>query len=457
MAEINDLSTTDANNTARWPEGMAPSQVNNSARADEGIIARFTKDALEPNLTSTGASNAYLVTTNRTLSAYYTGLRIAFKASFANTGAATVNVNSLGAKNIYRRTSSGVAALAGGEIRSGDVVELIYDGTQFQLVSAHRIEGDIDIAGLTALTAPAADDVLPIYDLSALANRKITLADLFKAVTALTAETAPASDDELTIYDTSAGTADKITLANVLKVVNSLTEDTAPDAANDFVLTYDASAGAAKKVKPSNLVSGVIADIQTFTASGTWTKPSGATWVMVELWGGGGGGGRTSGGQAGGGGGGGYSQRLFRASDLSSTVAVTVGAGGTGRTGSDGDGSDGGTTSFGAHLSATGGGGGKTSGAGGTGGNGLNAGGAGGAAEAAGGNSGYGGGGGGGGSGATAPSGGNSIVGGGGGAGGRGGFSNPVAGTAPGGGGGGGSGAQNGADGARGEAWIYSW
>ena len=33
MAEIDDLDTTDANNTARWPEGMLGGDINDAARA----------------------------------------------------------------------------------------------------------------------------------------------------------------------------------------------------------------------------------------------------------------------------------------------------------------------------------------------------------------------------------------------------------------------------------------
>jgi len=104
-------------------------------------------------------------------------------------------------------------------------------------------------------------------------------------------------------------------------------------------------------------------DIQTFTASGTWNKPSGIgadQMVMVELWGGGGAGGSTSGGTtgAGGGGGGAYRQHVMRAGDLPATVSVTVGAGGLKGTAGNSNGGQGGSSSFGTYVTAYGGGGG---------------------------------------------------------------------------------------------------
>jgi hypothetical protein len=113
--------------------------------------------------------------------------------------------------------------------------------------------------------------------------------------------------------------------------------------------------------------SGAAADIQTFTANGTWTKPSGAKMVKVVLFGGGASGGSGCGGAAGtircpgsGGGGGDHAELSFLATDLASTVTITVGAGGAsvagGSSAAGSNGNAGGDTSFGTRLLAYGGG-----------------------------------------------------------------------------------------------------
>ena len=94
--------------------------------------------------------------------------------------------------------------------------------------------------------------------------------------------------------------------------------------------------------------------LQVFTASGTWYKPTFAKFVRIVCIGAGGGGGSTdatSTRRAGGGGGGAYVEIIKPASELGTSVAVTVGAGGTA-------GLVGGDSSFGSFVTAYGGGGG---------------------------------------------------------------------------------------------------
>ncbi|MFA6132289.1 MAG: hypothetical protein WC702_04515, partial [Patescibacteria group bacterium] len=88
-----------------------------------------------------------------------------------------------------------------------------------------------------------------------------------------------------------------------------------------------------------------------FAADGSWSKPTDAILVIVEVWGGGGGGGGGTGGTTaasrsggGGGGGGGFVTSQIAAASLGATVYADVGAGGTaGTAGSSAVGTEGGT------------------------------------------------------------------------------------------------------------------
>ena len=188
-------------------------------------------------------TDAYAITITPAITAYTTGMKFRFKADVANTGACTLAVSGLSAIAIKKLNDHDTAT---GDIEAGQIVEVIYDGTNFQMQS------------------------------------------------------------QVAISTTT--------------------------------------------------------DIQTFTASDTWTKPSGAKIVEVYAIGGGGGGGSgraissaelsvtIAGGS--GGGGGSYAFKRFDASGLGSTETVTIGSGGAGgasatEDSNGNDGSAGGNTTFG--------------------------------------------------------------------------------------------------------------
>lgn len=94
-----------------------------------------TSDSTYNYCADVGSSDAYACNLSPAITAYAVGGHYFFKANTVNTGAATINFNSLGAVPIKKYTSTGGADLADADIRAGAIVEVIYDGTNMQLVN----------------------------------------------------------------------------------------------------------------------------------------------------------------------------------------------------------------------------------------------------------------------------------------------------------------------------------
>lgn len=92
-----------------------------------------------------GTGNAITITLPISPGSYAGGLKFRFKATANNSGATTINVNGLGAKNLQKYTAGTLGALASGDIVNGGVYEVVYDGTQFQLLTIQR-------AGITSVS-----------------------------------------------------------------------------------------------------------------------------------------------------------------------------------------------------------------------------------------------------------------------------------------------------------------
>ena len=113
---------------------------------------------------STGLSNTYSVNLTPAPTSYSAGMMINFKASSDNTGPASININGLGAKSIKKLVTSN---LDPNDIKNGQMVSVIYDGTNFQLLSipytliynnpnsiTHGVQ-NISATGSTIFTVPA--------------------------------------------------------------------------------------------------------------------------------------------------------------------------------------------------------------------------------------------------------------------------------------------------------------
>ena len=85
------------------------------------------------------------------------GQIFSFVAAATNTTAVTLNIDGVGAKAVTR---AGTTALAAGDILTGQVALVEYDGTQFQLLDPNaftnlRVSGTLGVTGVTTLTGAA--------------------------------------------------------------------------------------------------------------------------------------------------------------------------------------------------------------------------------------------------------------------------------------------------------------
>ncbi len=294
---------------------------------------------------STTAANTYTADLTPAALAYTTGMRVNIKFTNANTGAATINLNSLGAKDLKRNDGT---ALSSGDIAAGQIASLVYDGTNFQLININT-SSFVTAANFQKMTNVYAAD-------SGSANAYVvTLTPVPAAYAAgmtVIMKVANSNTTASTINVNSLGVKDIKRNSSVALTANDML------AGQTVVLVYDGT--------NFQLVSTIATQIksitsQVFTASGTYTPTAGMQYCIVEMMGGGGGGGGAQGGgggtaaAGGGGGAGGYILSLITKATIGASQVVTIGAGGAGGAAGNNNGSSGGDTSLGSIISATGG------------------------------------------------------------------------------------------------------
>lgn len=128
--------------------------------------ATLAADAVRFSQLQGGSTSTYITaagadtitgTVSPTLTAYTTGQQFSFIAAGTNTTAVTLNIDGVGVKAVTR---AGTTALAAGDILTGQVALVEYDGTQFQLLDPNaftnlRVSGTLGVTGITTLTGAA--------------------------------------------------------------------------------------------------------------------------------------------------------------------------------------------------------------------------------------------------------------------------------------------------------------
>ena len=174
-------SNASADSSINWAEGMAPSAVNDSARAEMARVAQW-RDDISGAIVTTGTSTAYAVSSNQVFDtlAHMDGAMVAFTPHATNTGTATLNVDGLGTKPL--RVSPGVE-MPSGTVILGTPYVALYNNTD----AAWYLHGGVSnpysvpIGGMIdyiAGTAPSSNFIFPAGQ----AISRSTYASLFSLI-----------------------------------------------------------------------------------------------------------------------------------------------------------------------------------------------------------------------------------------------------------------------------------
>lgn len=144
---------------------------NAAARTDYAATGQVQDGSFIYVGTVGGTADVITLTPSPAITAYVAGQTFRFISSGANTTAVTVNVSAVGAKAV---TKEGATALVASDIPSGAIVDITYDGTQFQIkqVSVSGVFNNVN--SLSEDSAPdVIADFLLEYDTSASVAKKV--------------------------------------------------------------------------------------------------------------------------------------------------------------------------------------------------------------------------------------------------------------------------------------------
>lgn len=152
---VQQWSTTASSNNAApptgAPEGQTPGSVNNVMREMMASVAIESQVSRVKYLNSVAGTNTITGSMTPALTAYSPGMRVVFAPANANTAAATLNINGVGAINIVKE---GGAALVANDMTTTAPAELVMNGASnaFHLINPQASIGGIATSDFARLS-----------------------------------------------------------------------------------------------------------------------------------------------------------------------------------------------------------------------------------------------------------------------------------------------------------------
>ena len=114
--------------------------ANGSARTDSIALGQVQDNSYGTLGTLGGSADTYTASPSPTITAYATGMEFNLKVNADNTGASTLNISAVGAKNIKKYDGAGSKIdLEAGDLQQDQYYKAIYDGTDFILLNPEII------------------------------------------------------------------------------------------------------------------------------------------------------------------------------------------------------------------------------------------------------------------------------------------------------------------------------
>ena len=185
--------------------------VGNASARDQYATAGQVQDGALTVLSSVSGADTITATAPVSFSTYAAGQVFTFVAAGTNTGAVTLNINAAGAKSV---TKNGTTALASGDIPSGGIVAVSYDGTRFQLLNVYTppaSQAEMEAGSETALRSMSPQRVRQAIDALYTVKFAFAAVNQYNIDTTLTAAT---DSGKLVLIGGSAGRTITLPLAS---------------------------------------------------------------------------------------------------------------------------------------------------------------------------------------------------------------------------------------------------